>query len=286
MVVEELSHGKGIIKKTILWEKFIPLSWNIVDGLLEIKYTLKSHSQEHSFSINPSEKKIFLKHMKMEVDRNRSNQFGELLDTYTNRYSTISHGGIPLFVSQAITFLLREPPVEGIFRIEPSIKEVEALKAKYNNEPMTGVPSGTSVHHVAYLLKIFFRELPEPLIPASPFYDRLLNVNCDDEISVVINNLSMVLVQIPVENIKLLTFLCQFLLDFSSFKEKTKMDIHNLAMVFACNLLRSPLVSAQATALNFNKTSRIIEILITHIDRILPKHTRCWIDDDVVLEKL
>eukprot|EP00118_Oscarella_pearsei_P012444 m.91897 g.91897 ORF g.91897 m.91897 type:complete len:718 (+) comp36709_c0_seq23:192-2345(+) len=122
---------------------------------------------------------------------------------------------------------------EGIFRVPGDIDEVNSMKTKIDSFE---VPKTRNDPHVpASLLKLWFRELYFPLIPAN-YYDECI-YNCDH-----IANAISVANSLPNLNRQLLLYTVRFLQEFTRAEvvAVTKMDISNLAMVWAPNFLRCP----------------------------------------------
>ncbi|KAF6770574.1 hypothetical protein AHF37_11267, partial [Paragonimus kellicotti] len=98
-------------------------------------------------------------------------------------------------------------------------------------------PDQHNVHVAAGLLKLYLRELPEPIIPFD-FYERLkatgFHIADGQDLTVLIRTLEM----LPAPNYHLLQFLCQFLFEVSKYSQSNLMTIENLASVFAPNVLR------------------------------------------------
>jgi len=71
---------------------------------------------------------------------------------------------LPLVVAACIDILSSQVETEGIFRESGSHNEIQQLKKLYDTGKSVDL-SKTYIHSVAGLLKLFFRELPEPVIP-------------------------------------------------------------------------------------------------------------------------
>ncbi|GFS04573.1 rho GTPase-activating protein 39 [Elysia marginata] len=148
---------------------------------------------------------------------------------------------------------------EGIFRVPGDIDEVNALKLRCDQWiPPSDCPDP---HIPASLLKLWYRELYEPLIPAQ-FYQTCVDnySNADAAISVV-NRL-------PDINRLVLCYLVRFLQVFAASENAgvTKMDVNNLAMVMAPNCLRCESDDPRVIFENTRKEMGFIRTLIQSLD--------------------
>ncbi|CAF3677552.1 unnamed protein product [Rotaria socialis] len=148
--------------------------------------------------------------------------------------------------------------IEGIFRVPGDLDGVNALKVKCDQWQL---PSLEDAHLPASLLKLWYRELAEPLIP-SIFYEQCI-LNCDipDTCIRIVNSL-------PDINRAVLTYLIRFLQVFGAAENVviTKMDVNNLSMVFAPNILRCDSEDAKVIFENARKEMLFIKILILNLD--------------------
>ncbi|XP_059807295.1 uncharacterized protein LOC132381740 [Hypanus sabinus] len=142
-------------------------------------------------------------------------------------------GTIPRFLMEACTFLGQYLETEGIFRKSGSAARMRNLKAKLQRGDRSLEFSSAS--DVAGLLKQFFRELLEPIIPAG-FHGPLCQaqeLQAEDDRSAVTLLLTCLM---PVANVAAMKYFLSFLQNVASRSEKNKMGVHNLAVVFAPNL--------------------------------------------------
>lgn len=134
----------------------------------------------------------------------------------------------------------------GIFRVSSSKRRVRQLREEFNRGGEITLTVETGVHDVATLLKEFFRDLPEPIVPKD-LQPALLAIhklsNPQDQIS----NVQRLLQILPVVNRDTLFVLLQFLglvsenaddrkADDGALLTGNKMDTTNLATLFAPNL--------------------------------------------------
>jgi len=131
---------------------------------------------------------------------------------------------IPKFLRIAIDYLSREEVIitEGIFRVSPFQSEVESYIQTIdggNEVDFTNV----NPHLVAALIKRYFRELPEPLIPFFAYEDISTAVENTNHIE-SIKQLKTIIAKFPNIHIDVLQELLKFLIKVSSFSEKKQND--------------------------------------------------------------
>uniref|UniRef100_A0A3P9QFW8 Rho GTPase-activating protein 39 n=1 Tax=Poecilia reticulata TaxID=8081 RepID=A0A3P9QFW8_POERE len=148
---------------------------------------------------------------------------------------------------------------EGIFRVPGDIDEVNALKLQVDQ---WRIPENLSDPNVpASLMKLWYRELEEPLIPMD-FYKQCIS-NCDDPVAAI-----AVVQSLPELNRLVLCYFIHFLQVFAqpSNVAITKMDVNNLAMVMAPNCLRCHSDDPRVIFENTRKEMSFLRMLIVHLD--------------------
>ncbi|KAL7860103.1 hypothetical protein SRHO_G00152500 [Serrasalmus rhombeus] len=148
---------------------------------------------------------------------------------------------------------------EGIFRVPGDIDEVNALKLQVDQWK---VPENLSDPNVpASLLKLWYRELEEPVIPQS-FYTQCISHYEDPEAAI------SVVQSLPELNRLVLCYFIHFLQVFAQpvNVSKTKMDVNNLAMVMAPNCLRCQSDDPRIIFENTRKEMSFLRMLIVHLD--------------------
>ncbi|XP_056132726.1 rho GTPase-activating protein 39 [Lampris incognitus] len=148
---------------------------------------------------------------------------------------------------------------EGIFRVPGDIDEVNALKLQVDQWK---IPTGLEDPHIpASLLKLWYRELEEPLIPHE-FYEECI-IHYDSPEAAV-----NVVLGLPHINKLVLCYLIRFLQVFAQPANVaiTKMDVNNLAMVMAPNCLRCQSDDPRVIFENTRKEMSFIRVLIQRLD--------------------
>lgn len=157
-------------------------------------------------------------------------------------------GGIPRVVRDCVEVLKAGPPppleIEGLFRRSPSSALLRAAQESYDRGHPVNLSHYRDPHIAAVLLKIFFRSLPTPIIPASLY--PLISA-CPDpstgeagaqEAVAYVREVLLPALDPPCTAI-LLSYVLDLLHRVSLLSSINKMDANNLATVFAPNLVSS-----------------------------------------------
>ncbi|KAG9346739.1 hypothetical protein JZ751_007053 [Albula glossodonta] len=166
--------------------------------------------------------------------------FGQRLEetvVYERRYG---ERPAPLMVEQCVAFIRERGLQEvGLFRQPGQATLVKELQVAFDAGEKPSFDSSTDVHTVASLLKLYLRELPEPVVPFSLYEAFLLcgKVAPADR-KQALEDLKQLLHELPVANFNLLHYICRFLHEVQSYAHINKMSAQNLATVFGPNILR------------------------------------------------
>ncbi|KFH68579.1 hypothetical protein MVEG_05389 [Podila verticillata NRRL 6337] len=121
---------------------------------------------------------------------------------------------------------------EGIFRISGDLGAVAELRARIElgNYDISGI---SDPHVPCSLLRLWIRDLPEPVIPYDMYQLCIQGAQDKDAVARIVNSL-------PMWHKEMIIYLVSFLKTFNNatVRESTKMSLSNLAMVFAPTLLQ------------------------------------------------
>ncbi|XP_065316227.1 uncharacterized protein LOC135925021 isoform X2 [Gordionus sp. m RMFG-2023] len=184
------------------------------------------------------------------------NTLEEILDLQVDKCPDLKLPWVQITLSTEI-LRLNGHQLEGIFRIPGDIDEVNSLKSKMDQWIVP--PHVTDPHIHASLLKLWYRELYEPLIPAH-FYQECIENNSDPQKAIEITQ------RLPRINKSVLAYLVKFLQIFASPANSllNKMDSSNLATVMAPNLLKCPASQIHLIYQNARKEMSYVKCLIDH----------------------
>lgn len=166
---------------------------------------------------------------------------------------------IPKFVLHAVRKLQLEGLMtEGIFRKTGSVKKQKAIQAQL--EKGGSLEKGHHVIDVANLLKTFFRDLPEPLIPPGPIQEALLRCLFHfQSYEQKCEALLMLMLLLPPISINTLAYFLQFLETVIKHSNVNLMSSDNLVKVLTPTIMPVPLNSPQQ---RLNSHFKVVELLI------------------------
>ncbi|MED6267586.1 hypothetical protein CHARACLAT_013792, partial [Characodon lateralis] len=179
---------------------------------------------------------------------------------------------VPVLVELCASFIrehgLKE---EGLFRAPGQTNHVRELQDAFDRGEKPVFDSSTDVHTVASLLKLYIRELPEPIIPFSK-YTQFLScaqlLSKDKEMAIV--ELSKQVKSLPQVNYNLLKYICKFLDEVQLQSNDNKMSVHNLATVFGPNILRPRMEDPVTMMEGSSQVQHLMTVLISEHSQLYP----------------
>ena len=161
---------------------------------------------------------------------------------------------------------------EGIFRIGGQHSEIKALRDKFERNAVDNLDKNLhSVNTVASLLKLYLREMPEPLLSYELYecFKAIGDIEDDDTRK---ESICAIISILPKYNYECAGFLLRFLKKVSSNSSINKMDSRNLALIFAPNILKSEDNDHVASLADTPKLTVIVEFMINNAEFIFPEY--------------
>ncbi|XP_030905001.1 rho GTPase-activating protein 11A isoform X4 [Melopsittacus undulatus] len=175
------------------------------------------------------------------------------------------YGYIPSFLVDSCKYLEEHVQTEGLFRKSGSLARLKALKSKLDQGE--NCLSAALPCDVAGLLKQFFRELPEPILPPHLQEGLFKAQQLGNEKKTATMLLSCLMAD---RTIQALRYFFNFLRTVSLRSKENRMDSSNLAVIFAPNLLHSnenEKMSA-STEKRIRLQAAVVQTLIDHASEI------------------
>uniref|UniRef100_A0A672RJ17 SLIT-ROBO Rho GTPase-activating protein 2 n=1 Tax=Sinocyclocheilus grahami TaxID=75366 RepID=A0A672RJ17_SINGR len=185
-------------------------------------------------------------------------------------FSFDSGKAIPLIVESCIRFInLYGLQHQGIFRVSGSQVEVNDIKNSFErgNDPLTDGENNHDINSVAGVLKMYFRNLDNPLFPKEKFNDLIACIRTESLYERALS-IRKILTTTPRPTLVVMRYLFAFLNHLSQYSDENMMDPGNLAICFGPTLMPTPdlldQVSCQA------HVNEIIKTIIIHHETIFP----------------
>jgi len=205
----------------------------------------------------------------------RTRTFGVHLEHILEREKPLD--GIPRVVKDLISYLDKHGLNDmGLFRIPGTSTIVKKIRFEYNQAFVTGrYPKLEEIpdfqpNDASGLLKMFFHDLPEPLLPYRMYYDFLSSQVDYDEPADKKARLKELINSLPDANYKILKYLIEFFIRVVANQQVNKMGAENVAMCFGPNILQPEEQTIDST-LAIPKTNSCIAWMITDFDFIFQK---------------
>ncbi|PNI14408.1 ARHGAP27 isoform 13 [Pan troglodytes] len=180
---------------------------------------------------------------------------------------------VPRFVQQCIRAVeARGLDIDGLYRISGNLATIQKLRYKVDHDERLDLDDGRweDVHVITGALKLFFRELPEPLFPFSHFRQFIAAIKLQDQArrSRCVRDLVR---SLPAPNHDTLRMLFQHLCRVIEHGEQNRMSVQSVAIVFGPTLLR-PEVEETSMPMTMVFQNQVVELILQQCADIFPPH--------------
>ncbi|XP_074837278.1 rho GTPase-activating protein 33 isoform X2 [Carettochelys insculpta] len=179
---------------------------------------------------------------------------------------------VPQVLRCCSEFIEKHGLVDGIYRLSGVASNIQKLRHEFDSERVPELSRATylqDIHCVSSLCKLYFRELPNPLLTYQlyPKFAEAVAVPGEEERLVRVHD---VIQQLPPPHYRTLEFLLRHLARVATHSVDTSMHVKNLAIVWAPNLLRS--LELEAVGLSGAEAFQevrvqavVVEFLLRHV---------------------
>ena len=178
---------------------------------------------------------------------------------------------VPLFVTKCIGEIEKGERLkaDGVYRQSGNLCTIQRIRLQVDQGNLGILETmDDDVHVLTGALKLFFRELKEPLIPWE-FVNKLLLAANHQSKKKKVEQMKNLISKMPSAHKATLAYLLRHLVKVTHFKDKNRMQFSNLAIVFGPTLMWPPpqLVSYNL-ALDMMQQNIIVEALLTNVEHI------------------
>lgn len=187
---------------------------------------------------------------------------------------------VPYVLKSCAEFIETHGIVDGIYRLSGVTSNIQRLRQEFGSDQCPDLTREVylqDIHCVGSLCKLYFRELPNPLLTYE-LYEKFTEAvsHCPEEGQLA--RIQNVIQELPPSHYRTLEYLIRHLAHIASFSSKTNMHARNLALVWAPNLLRSKEIEAtgcngDAAFLAVRVQQVVIEFILNHVDQIFNNGT-------------
>ncbi|XP_043245402.1 SLIT-ROBO Rho GTPase-activating protein 1-like isoform X3 [Amphibalanus amphitrite] len=164
--------------------------------------------------------------------------FGGSLEEYVE----LSGQEIPLIVRSCVRVInLYGLHHQGIFRVSGSQVEINSFRDSFERgeDPLADVSDASDINSAAGVLKLYLRELREPIFP-TPYFDQFMEIAQLSDPEERTARLREVISTLPHSVQLVMRYLFAFLSHLSEFSDENMMEPYNLAICFGPTLLPIP----------------------------------------------
>ncbi|XP_046894362.1 rho GTPase-activating protein 27-like [Hypomesus transpacificus] len=189
--------------------------------------------------------------------------FGCHLDTLCHRENTT----VPKFVEKCIKAVERRGlDIDGIYRVSGNLAVIQRLRHKADHEEDLDLEDGQweEIHVIAGALKLFLREMPEPLFPYN-FFDRFIAAIKISDYKQKVSYMKDLVRSLPLPNHDTMEHLFKHLRKVAEYGEVNRMSVQSLAIVFGPTLLRPQTESGNIT-IHMVFQNQIVELILNEYE--------------------
>uniref|UniRef100_A0A671RAH9 Rho GTPase-activating protein 12-like n=1 Tax=Sinocyclocheilus anshuiensis TaxID=1608454 RepID=A0A671RAH9_9TELE len=174
---------------------------------------------------------------------------------------------VPSFVEKCIrTVEKRGLGIDGLYRVSGNLAVIQKLRFKADHEDLDLEEGNWDIHVITGALKLFFRELQEPLFPYNLFNDFINGIKIPDYYNKIAHMRNLVRSLLP-PNRETMEALFSHLRKVIQHGDENRMTVQNVAIVFGPTLLKPEVETANiATYMVFQ--NQIVEFLLNEFQSI------------------
>ncbi|XP_014403530.1 PREDICTED: rho GTPase-activating protein 15 [Myotis brandtii] len=193
----------------------------------------------------------------------------QIFGSHLHKVCERENSTVPRFVKQCIEAVeKRGLDVDGIYRVSGNLATIQKLRFIVNQEEKLNLDDSQweDIHVVTGALKMFFRELPEPLFPFS-FFERFVEAIKKQDNNTRIETMKSLVQKLPPSNRDTMKVLFGHLTKIVDKASKNLMSTQSLGIVFGPTLLRAENETGNM-AIHMVYQNQIAELMLSEYKKI------------------
>ncbi|XP_063868935.1 uncharacterized protein LOC135104997 isoform X3 [Scylla paramamosain] len=182
---------------------------------------------------------------------------------------------IPIFVLLCIQNIEKNEEnlkTDGLYRISGNAAQIQKIRFEVAQRKYNVLSQEKEIHNLSGALKLFFRELKEPLIPYENYDDFIRATGSEyRRMNQQADKLMKAVNKLPAENRDTLRVLVQHLLRVSEYESENRMSLSNLAIVFGPCLMWPKVTLSHDLMTDVMLHNRVVEGLLCDFNKIFSR---------------
>ncbi|XP_034538733.1 rho GTPase-activating protein 31 [Notolabrus celidotus] len=182
---------------------------------------------------------------------------------------------VPQVLIKCAEFIEEHGIVDGIYRLSGVTSNIQRLRQEFSSEACPDLTKEVylqDIHCVGSLCKLYFRELPNPLLTYE-LYSKFTEAATVQGDHARLLHIQRVVKELPTPHLRTLEFLTKHLTHLATLSSETNMHTRNLALVWAPNLLRAKDIEASCANgdMAFQEVriqQSVVEFILNHTQQI------------------
>uniref|UniRef100_A0A8C6U3S3 Rho GTPase activating protein 27 n=1 Tax=Neogobius melanostomus TaxID=47308 RepID=A0A8C6U3S3_9GOBI len=179
---------------------------------------------------------------------------------------------VPRFVKMCIEHVENDGlSIDGLYRVSGNLAVIQKLRFAVNHDERVNLSDSKweDIHVTTGALKMFFRDLPEPLFPYGLFHDFVSAIKSPD-FRQRVQSIKDLVRQLPEENHDTMQALFRHLRRVVDHGDHNRMTIQSVAIVFGPTLLR-PEIETWNMAVHMVYQNQIVELILLECESIFER---------------
>ncbi|XP_056627241.1 rho GTPase-activating protein 27 [Triplophysa dalaica] len=226
-----------------------------------------STSESDQKNVRTKLKKFLLKRPTLQSVKDRGYIRENVFGCHLHSLCQQEKSTVPSFVEKCIRLVeKRGLGIDGLYRVSGNLAVIQKLRFKADHEDLDLEESNWDTHVITGALKLFFRELQEPLFPYNLFNEFISGIKIHDYYN-KLSHMKNLVMRLPQANHDTMEVLFRHLRKVIQHGDENRMTVQNVAIVFGPTLLKPEVETANITMYMVFQ-NQIVEFLLNEFEAL------------------